>query len=410
MRNAGRQPGATQSVILSASFDGGGLGDYMNLDTAKLFEKQSQSSQEQKNERAVWPHIQPWQLRGEGQGRKHRLVCSRMQQVVKTMASFASKSGFCFASRNTLAEKTGLSIGQVDRCLEQLKKQGIVRSTGLSHKHGTRIYSLDPSKLKLAPTKGQSRPTVNSYGLKKGKLYRPAYAPLRESESSTLRESEGSTRANTLGKSFLRRGSGQHRQKSAVGQGVLRTIQLQMCFVEENLLLEERVDPPMKKTTTQGRPKGLTPTPLSQGIPIALIPPSDRFEKNLKSYMNRNGFKPVKEWQQYDESIWDSRDEWIKSIREDRQDWDEACKTIGYSVNYEDPLVCLEFLDVVNDIVEEHSRDAEITRAKICMKILDRLDAGHPKIPFPPSFLKHKTKLARAEKERENSDFFKILD
>jgi hypothetical protein len=114
--------------------------------------------------------------------------------------------------------------------------------------------------------------------------------------------------------------------------------------------------------------------------------------------MTRNGFEPVKEWPKYDSKIWVTREEWTSQIQEDRLNWDDACKATGYTVNYDDPFVCWEFLDIVKEVVDKHSRDAEITPAKLCMKVLDRCLAERPTVPFPPTFLAHKNKLCQAQK------------
>lgn len=151
----------------------------------------------------------------DGEGRKWRLKRHRLRTLARIVASYCTH-GRCFASIETLAVKFGMSPAQTCRYLKMLHAMGIVVRRGLIHEHGSRIRIIDPSRFARPPATGDSRLPVNSFGLKKGLTYRPAYemssqepagpeseGPLvRQSENPGMRERDASACANLRCKSF----------------------------------------------------------------------------------------------------------------------------------------------------------------------------------------------------------------
>jgi len=331
----------------------------MNEIAASPLKKQAEFSQTQKHQRNPWRHAQPWHFRATGQGRKYRLVCWRERHIAKLIAGYAAKSGYCWASVATLASQMGLSRAQTARYLARLEEQGIVVSKGFSQ-NGTKVIALNPSGLASEPANHRNRPSINSYGLKKGLSCRPAYGPVRESESPTC--------ANVREKSFLRESS-TDKQEYAVPE-------------EPTCELSLAISPKQSQ-----RPRGReSRSDERRSMPKSTIPQKKQLNQNLQTYIARNHFETIAAFLRYDPNRWGTREEWKAKTDEQIREWRTDCEYLGYEVDFHDPSLCLDFLDILQEEVMKR-RHCETTPARICMKILDRCQRETPMVLIGPGFL-----------------------
>jgi hypothetical protein len=121
-------------------------------------------------------------------------------------------------------------------------------------------------------------------------------------------------------------------------------------------------------------------------------------EENLAKHIQEH-FSPIETYFQYDARVDGDRAKWLQSIQTERRQWSEAADWLDYSLDLSDPCVCVEFLDKLFDKVMEAPEGADrATRAKVCMKVID--GCRRDEIPYPPTFLAHKTALWARESRR----------
>jgi hypothetical protein len=126
--------------------------------------------------------------------------------------------------------------------------------------------------------------------------------------------------------------------------------------------------------------------------------------RNIKNNLVKRiqkDFLGLQDYLTYDKRIsGPDRADWENRTRESVREWKATCAITGYTLDLRDPSVCLEFLEAMADVVER-KREDDISRARLCMKVIDACMAARPMIPFPPSFVAHKDALWRAEQEKE---------